>query len=95
MKAEVIMPNAEQLQRILEVLRPLAAQLPKGLRADWQDTDHYELTSQEPNEYFWLDLYDCLSREHHNSDTETGKRAGLLLDLAEAVSKLKDEGLLQ
>ena len=89
------MSHAEQFQHILAVLRPLAEQLPQGLRADWRGTNHYELNSSEPDQFFWLDLCECLSHGRHNSDTEAGQRAGLLLDLAEAVSKLKDEGLLE
>lgn len=91
------MIKEEQLQRIIAVLRPLAEQLPKGLRADWRGTNHYEL--QAPNDeaggYWWLDWFDCLDPKIINEETEEGQRAGLLLDLAEAVSKLKDEGLLQ
>lgn len=39
--------------------------------------------------------FDCLDPKVINDETESGQRAGLLLDLAEAVSKLRDEGLLQ
>lgn len=90
------MIQAEQLQCILEALRPLAAQLPKGLRADWRNTNHFELAAPYKAEYWWLDLSEYTDTlGHMPCDSEEGKRVGLLLDLAEAVSKLQDEGLLQ
>lgn len=63
----------------------LIAQLPPDLRADWQGTNHYELTTSDPAEsWWWLTLNDYMV-EDFDSSTESGQRIGLLLDLAEAA----------
>lgn len=71
-------------------LRELCRDMPTDLVADWIATNHYELTSQTTkNDYWWLDLTDF-----GNFDTASGQRAGLLLDIAAEVSRLKREGVL-
>lgn len=72
----------------------LAAQLPTCLRSDWDHTNHYELTSTAPNDYFWLDVADVDFRHGSPCETEPGKKLGLIMDIAEEVSRLKDSGTL-
>lgn len=69
------------LQKLLELI----AHLPPGLRADWDGTNHYEMTTSFSDiDYWWLDLSDYLVQDF-DSATEIGKRVGLLLDLAESA----------
>lgn len=78
----------------LERLRQLAAKLPKGLSSDWDGTNHYEMTSGG-KEYWWLFLSDVAeSFGPSPMETESGKRLGLLMDIAEEVCRLKDNGIL-
>lgn len=80
----------------LTKLSALAAQLPRGLQADWRLTNHYELHAPEgPESYFWWDLGEV--QDPHESDTQStvaGQRLGLLMDIAEEVARLRDLGLL-
>ena len=86
------MPNDKQLQRILEVLCPLAESLPIGLNSKFRG-DHLEvMISAKPQ---WLILNPSLNDGQPNEKMEAFQRTTLLLDLAEAVCKLKDEGLLE
>ena len=80
---------SETLKRLAE----LAAKLPDELRADWDGTNHYELTTGTGDDYWWLDVADAIGIDSgvDVSATEEGKRLGLLLDLAEAVSAAKAE----
>lgn len=72
-------------------LRELCRDLPDDLVADWRGTNHFELHDHQckDGKYWWLDLTDF-----GNYDTESGQRAGLLLDIAAEVSRLKREGVL-
>lgn len=79
----------------LTKLRELASRLPKGLHSDWRYTNHFELTTSDSADgYWWLDLCDGMPCYVNNCETEEGKRRGLLMDIAEEVCRLKDEGLL-
>lgn len=69
----------------IERLLDLIAQLPAGLRADWNGTNHYELTTSDQSlPWWWLSLNEY-TLEDFDSDSEVGQRVGLLLDLAEAA----------
>lgn len=72
-------------------LRKLAKGLPKGLNSDWEHTNHFELTSSE-KEYWWL----MVTQDGESAlwDNEIGRRFGLLMDIAEEVARLRDEGKL-
>lgn len=80
-----------QMTATLDRLKELAAQLPPKLGSDWDGTNHYELTCSGPEGYFWLMVRNFDS----DSDTEDGKRMGLLMDIAEEVCRLRDEGILK
>lgn len=74
-------------------LRELVAQLPTGLRADWQYTNHYELTATG-EEFWWLNVLDL--GDPGDTDiqgTEGGQRLGLILDIAAELGRLRDAGL--
>ena len=76
-------------------LRELAATLPRGLRSDWDGTNHYEMTSsEEPDDYFWLIASEGFVGIRNPSKTSYGRRLGLLMDIAAEVGRLRDEGLL-
>lgn len=78
----------------LDKLRALAKQLPKCLRSDWEGSNHYELTSSGA-EFWWLLLGDTSETFGSNPmETESGKRLGLIMDIAEEVCRLKDKGIL-
>lgn len=78
----------------LEKLKSLASNLPKGLRSDWENTNHFELTC-EGKEYWWLLLADSAEVFGESPmETEPGKRLGLLMDIASEVARLRDSGLL-
>ena len=78
----------------LTKLAALAAELPRGLQADWHETNHYELHAPH-DEYFWWDLGEVQSpREAIVSETVPGQRLGLLMDIAEEVARLRDLGFL-
>ena len=69
----------------LDNLLRLVALLPVGLRADWDGSNHYELTtSDESYPWWWLNLSDYML-EDFDSATDEGRRVGLLLDLAAAA----------
>lgn len=75
-------------EKIAELLK-LVEQLPKGLRSDWDCTNHYELTTsaEDGEEYFWL-----MCREFDGDcNTEEGKRLGLLLDIAVTLKEAEKE----
>lgn len=74
------MPSANPIARLLALI----AQLPVGLRADWDGTNHYELTSEDPDEYWFVDLNDFMYQDF-DSASIAGRRVGLLLDLAVAA----------
>jgi len=77
----------------------LAKQLPPNLRSDWRGTNHFELTApgidaQGQPTYWWLDAEEIAAAEIERKltdDTETGKRLGLLMDLAEAAAEWAKE----
>lgn len=59
--------------------KEIADRLPEGLRADWQKTNHFELsTLSEP---FWVEI-DGLSIDDLDYRAETGQRIGAVLDAA-------------
>lgn len=73
------------------IIKVIIDKLPEGLNADWDGTNHYELSSNE--EPFWLDIRDAVlagnkSAEAYLPGTEDGKRLGLVMD---AASVLKNE----
>lgn len=83
----------------LTELLALVAQLPKGLRSDWDGTNHYEMTQSGNKEesYWWLDLSDYLNWDSITkvlgqdfSDTEDGKKIGLLMDIAVKVKAVEE-----
>ena len=74
-------------------LKALAAQLPKGLRADWRGTDHYELT-EGSRDYWWLDLQPNNMPLILDCESDSGKRYGLVMDVVAEVGRLNDEGVL-
>jgi hypothetical protein len=79
----------------LQHLANLAAQLPTTLVSDWRNTNHYELTAPDHDQYWWWDLSNY--NNSHDIDlqsTEYGKRMGLLMDLAAEIARLKTAGLL-
>lgn len=71
-------------------LRELASQLPKGLRSDWDCTNHFEL--QTPGRDFWWLVFSDMECD---CDTVEGKRLGLVMDIAEEVSRLYHAGELK
>lgn len=71
-----------EIKRLLE----LSKELPEGLRADWEGTNHYELTAPERNDYFWLEVGTYWQKEAW-SDKVFLERVGLLMDIAEALKK--------
>ena len=91
--------GSERMSDHLFKLRELASKLPKGLQSDWQGTNHYELTAPcGDNDYFWLTLRDDswyeFAPDSDPSESQDGKRVGLLMDIAAEVCRLKDEGVL-
>lgn len=84
----------------LAKLKELASLLPPCLVSDWKNSNHYELTCQAydrktEHDYWWLSLGDYFTGFNDSPcDTEVGKRVGLLMDIAEEVARLRDEGEL-
>jgi hypothetical protein len=74
-------------------LSELAKGLPKGLRSDWDGTNHFELTS-DAEEYWWLFLLEGLDDIDDPMESDRGKRIGLIMDIAAEVANLRDHGLL-
>lgn len=61
----------------------MIGEIPEGIEADWDGTNHYEVTTPTKGQYWWLDLREALSDPKANiSGTEEGRRLGQLLDLA-------------
>ena len=75
-------------------LRELAKRLPNGLGSDWDGTNHYELTTPAGREYFWLMVGDGINGLENPCETEQGKRLGLIMDIAEEVCRLNENGVL-
>ena len=88
----------------LERLRKLADQLPDGLRADWDGTNHYQLTvpipiehkdpltCRERSNHFYLDVREAIAEEGDDvSASEQGCRLGLMLDIATEFKALVAE----
>ncbi len=63
---------------------------PKIPRADWENTNHYELSnfSSGTGEFTWLDIPSIFMEINTWDDTEQGKRLGFLLDLAEKLPEI-------
>lgn len=78
--------------RSMDTLKELASKLPKGLRSDWDGTNHFELTSSDSDDYFWLMVGDGLCG--CTCEDEFGKRFGLIMDVAAEVARLRDSGKL-
>jgi hypothetical protein len=78
--------------KMTDRLKELVAQLPKGLRSDWKNTNHFELTTEVPGDYWWLNLSNM---GELNCDTELGKCVGLLMDIAEELVKIRDEVIIE
>lgn len=76
------------MAKYLAKLAELARGLPKGLSADWNGSNHYEM-HQNGRDYFWL-----MVEGEFNCDTEDGKRMGLMMDIAAEVARLRDAGKL-
>ena len=80
---------SEALKRLIE----LGEKLPKGLRSDWDATNHYELQSSEEDDFWWLILSYLFRPEHGYPkdeipcETEYGKRVGLIMDIAVALQQ--------
>jgi hypothetical protein len=67
----------EELKR----LRELCVLIPDCISADWQNTNHYEIHSMLPREYFWLSVADVFGDPNRNiCECEDGKRLGAVLD---------------
>lgn len=80
--------------KVTDRLKELMGQLPKGLRSDWQETNHFELTSAVKGEHFWLNLSEpggTIDSPFMDFQTEQGRRVGLLMDIAEELVKIRDE----
>lgn len=80
---------SKEIEKFLE----LARKLPDGLRSDWDDTNHYELTTNS-EDYWWLILYDCARHPTQEDpqnpcETERGKKLGLIMDIAEQAKKIE------
>lgn len=80
-------------------LRELARRLPTGLESDWDGTNHYELTIRsgtdaDGGEYWWLMVGDGVQGLDNPCESETGRRLGLLMDIAAEVCRLRDEGAI-
>ena len=79
----------------LRLLLDLASDLPEGLRADWDGTNHYEMTAPtDDGEYWWLTLDNMTYLTSYDGDasgTDDGQRLGLLMDIAEALKAAEPE----
>ena len=66
----------------LEAIEKRAAAIPDGVRADWQGTNHFELSTNDNP--FWLDLHDDLewlfSQPDNWCEMECGQSLGLVMD---------------
>ena len=76
-------------------LLALAEQLPNGLMSDWQDTNHFELTSDgdpwiDLSEFFWDSGFGEYVPKNPCTSVD-GKNIGLLLDIAEALKAAEPE----
>ena len=83
-----LVAHTTRRREMTDRLHELMEQLPCGLRADWRDTNHYELTTPVNEDGYWWLMANpaCVVR----CDTEEGKRLGLLLDIAEELSRMKE-----
>jgi len=76
---------------LIDKVRELEKKLPSNAVADWQDTNHFELSGMIDGEYehAWLNLSDCLyDTEEMPCDTEHGKQIGLVLDALALTSQM-------
>jgi hypothetical protein len=73
----------------LKEFKTLVDQLPQGLRADWKNTNHYEMVTVDEKEYWWLTIPDIFMNNQENwQDTEDGKRLGLVMDIVEKAKSI-------
>jgi hypothetical protein len=49
----------------------------------------------DDTDYFWLFVSDGLNGIENPNESEVGKRFGLLMDIAEEVSRLRDDGFFR
>ncbi len=76
--------RSEDIAAIRE--RLAACPIPMEARADWDGTNHYEITDYaHPSEtsYWWF----LFEREEFDSDTLQGKRLGAIFDYAVAYKR--------
>jgi hypothetical protein len=50
--------------------------------------------TSDDDEYFWLFVRECFEDIENPMESTIGKRFGLLMDIAEEVARLRDEGVL-
>lgn len=75
----------------LEELETMAKGMPKIPCSDWRGTNHFEITDShvDAESYWFLHMRDALSNGSEQDDeTESGKRVGLVMDLACVAPKL-------
>lgn len=78
---------------LIDKIRELYKKLPQQAVADWEDTNHFELSGMINGEYehAWLILSDCLfvnGKMKYDCDSELGKQIGLVLDALVLTSKM-------
>jgi len=83
------------MSKNVALLLDLASDLPEGLRADWDGTNHYEMTAPtDDGGYWWLTLDEIIHSENFNDDpssTVCGERLGLLMDIATVLKATEPE----
>ncbi len=77
------MDRQDELHKLLEKVRHAIGEIPEGVKADWDGTNHYEVTTPAGEQYWWLQVREALADPKvDTSATEDGQRLGHLLDLA-------------
>jgi hypothetical protein len=66
---------------------PRWPEVPRDLRADWDGTNHYELTSDSSQGEYWFLV---LPGAQLDSATPEGRRVGLMLEMAADAPRLAD-----
>ncbi len=81
------MTNKRYTREDIEAIEEILDGVPKKLIADYEGTNHYEIHNVDPHggDFFWLCLDDFVINDHLDSDTESGKLLGKLLDMAAAL----------
>jgi hypothetical protein len=58
-------------------------EVPVGLEADWDGTNHYEIRQPGGRDFWWIDsVPDIFVAREDWSATERGRRLGMLLEFA-------------